>query len=1016
MAAKVTNLQIGLQNSTDRTIYATWEWKVNKAALSQTDHFNVEWIYTTGNKDTKGNPVYFTGSDSTTTARQATYSAPSNALTVWCKVLPVAKTYTKKVKKKSVTQAYWIAQKVQSDGFNIPASPTPAAGKPAPTDIKVNLQNDTDRMVYATWTWDEEHTDHYNIWWEYDTGNGVWFMGSETTTTYKQATYSAPSNAKNVRFWVQPVSAPMSENSNRLYWSASWSKGVVFRIPDEPPVPSVNTVSEITVNLQTGTDRTVFATWVWTRANTDHYEVKWEYDSGDNVWFVGSEASANAKQSTYSSPANAKRVRVSVKPVAENRSGGSVPYWEAKWSGAVVFDTPVKLTVPSTPTVEIKGFTLTAYVTAYATDISSIQFQIVKNDATLVKTINANLVTNKATVSLTIEAGNEYKVRARGYKTVGRVTNYSDWSEYSANTGTIPAKVGKISSLTAASSTSVKITWTAVKNAENYEIQYVTQKEYFDTAPSEVKSTTVEAITTTATITGLDTGQKWFFRVRATNSAGNGGWSAISQVLIGTVPAAPTTWSYTSTAKVGEDVVLNWMHNATDGSAQTAAQVEISINGGTATTVNVSGTGSSYTIKTASYSDGNTITWRVRTKGVMPDYGEWSTKRSAVVYAPPEIELGLYSKGKWIWDTFNFQTDTIYTAYSIGTELTDTVTRFPFYIMANVIPSTQNVVSFAVSIIAKQGYDTIDITGAGRTIAPDEEIYNRYFDADSNALNLMLSAGDIDLEAGIDYTVTIVAALDSGLTAEGSYDFTVNWEEDYYDPNASIEINFDTLVAYIRPFCLTMRGATEENVLLSVYRREFDGTFTELMTGIDGVDAATVVDPHPALDYARYRVVAISKTTGEVSYNDIPGVPIAHNAAVIQWDEEWTNFNAEEEVFASDAENVYEGSKLELPYNIDVSIDHAPDVALANYIGRDHPVSYYGTQRGETARWQMDIPKDDEETIYSLRRLAIYKGDVYVREPSGTGYWAQVNVSYSITHNKPTVPVSMSITRVDGGI
>ena len=50
-----------------------------------------------------------------------------------------------------------------------------------------------------------------------------------------------------------------------------------------------------------------------------------------------------------------------------------------------------------------------------------------------------------------------------------------------------------------------------------------------------------------------------------------------------------------------------------------------------------------------------------------------------------------------------------------------------------------------------------------------------------------------------------------------------------------------------------------------------------------------------------------------------------------------------------------------------------------------------------------------------LRRLAIWQGDVYVREPSGTGYWAQISVSFDLKHCELTVPVTLNLTRVDGG-
>ena len=94
----------------------------------------------------------------------------------------------------------------------------------------------------------------------------------------------------------------------------------------------------------------------------------------------------------------------------------------------------------------------------------------------------------------------------------------------------------------------------------------------------------------------------------------------------------------------------------------------------------------------------------------------------------------------------------------------------------------------------------------------------------------------------------------------------------------------------------------------------------------------------------------------------------------------------------------------------------ATEVSFVEYAGRKHPVSYYGTQVGETSSWSMVIPKEDKETIYALRRLSLWSGDVYVREPSGMGYWANVNVSFSQKHTEVTVPVTLDITRVEGGV
>jgi bacillopeptidase F (M6 metalloprotease family) len=107
---------------------------------------------------------------------------------------------------------------------------------------------------------------------------------------------------------------------------------------------------------------------------------------------------------------------------------------------------------------------------------------------------------------------------------------------------------------------------------------------------------------------------------------------------------------------------------------------------------------------------------------------------------------------------------------------------------------------------------------------------------------------------------------------------------------------------------------------------------------------------------------------------------------------------------------------LRLPYNIDISDSFDPDVSLVEYIGRKRPVSYYGTQIRESSSWSTEIPKTDTETLFAIRRLAVWMGNAYVREPSGTGYWAHVNVSYSKSYSNLIIPVSFEITRVEGGM
>ena len=85
-----------------------------------------------------------------------------------------------------------------------------------------------------------------------------------------------------------------------------------------------------------------------------------------------------------------------------------------------------------------------------------------------------------------------------------------------------------------------------------------------------------------------------------------------------------------------------------------------------------------------------------------------------------------------------------------------------------------------------------------------------------------------------------------------------------------------------------------DNVTLAVYRREYDGSYTEIATGIPNTNTA-VTDPHPALDFARYRLVAKDTLTGAISFYDMAGYPVCGTAILIQWEEEWATFDSAEE-------------------------------------------------------------------------------------------------------------------------
>lgn len=776
------------------------------------------------------------------------------------------------------------------------------------------------------------------------------------------------------------------------------------------------------IGLEAGTERNLFVDWSWTEKHTKEFKVTWYYFTGNNLYkrededgltgagkgFIGAENTVDGDKDrdTYSAPSNATYVTVYVKPVSETytKNGKETVYWTAINSDGATWNfdegPPGQL---GAPTVEIDDYKLTATANTAGSNAERVSFQVIQDDIRQYTWGNAAVKFDVASLSRTVAPGSKYKVRCRA----SRNGIYGEWSPFSSNYLTIPSVPTGITSLKATSSTSVSIEWAKVNSAETYDIEYATKREYLGASNQTSTETGIES--TNFIIDGLTTGQEYFFRVRAINDQGESAWSEIKSIVLGKKPEIPTTWSSSTTVIRGEPLNLYWTHNSVDSSRQTYAEVEITNNGNTTVhkiddrwndTSETEKDVMHLAIDTGDYSVGAKLEWRVRTAGITAssandynNFSDWSIMREVNIYAPPSLGLSL--------------TD------SAGNAIEGVVESLPIRVEGTPSQDNQKPLGYHLMVVANESYETTDSIGNFKMVSIGDTVYSQNFDI-STDLVTELSANNIDLEPNISYTLKCVVTMNSGLSAESSVTFTVNWVDTMYNIDAEIGIDFDTYTAHISPYCLSEAGTAVDNVVLAVYRREYDGSFVEIASGIENGNNIYVTDPHPSLDYARYRVVATSTTTGATDYYDIPAYPVGGNMVIVQWDEDWLNFDAPENDILEMP--VWSGSRLMLPYNIDVSDSFSPEVSMVEYAGRKHPVSYYGTHRGVTSSWNMDIPKSDKETLYGLRRLATWMGDAYVREPSGSGYWANVVVSFNQNHTEVTIPVTLDITRVEGGV
>lgn len=803
--------------------------------------------------------------------------------------------------------------------------------------------------------------------------------------------------------------------------------GITTPTPVPAPAPQPPVVKIPTINwfaLDAGTTRSMFCTWSFDRTNTKNYEVKWEYDTGAGGWRIGTQGTTTDKQSGYSAPENAKKVRVSITPKSDNWSDGQTASREYDFS-----NNPPEL--PPSPSF---GINETDVMTIELTNIQdtinadSIEFAIYQDDTFKYRTGTANInqEARYCKFTTTVDPGHKYKVRCRAVR--GAI--YGGWTDYTDNELSTPVAPSDITTLRSqkiseqqAVQYAVFVEWPDVPSAKNYLVEWATNIEFFDTG--EVSSqTTEEGSGPRLLVTGIELGHEYFFRVASLNEKGKSKtYTPIKSVRLGTRPAAPTTYSNVNSCVLGEDLKLYWIHNSTDGSIETTARIHFSIidsahpelqpteiikvipndrpeEDKTKTSVYIINTNDP---EWATVGAGYIIKWKVQTAGVIAEYSEWSVEREVNVYAPPKLSL----------DVLDNHNNSI-----------EEINNFPFYISILSEPPAQTPISYYIEVVALQAYQTVDEVGKVKMVSIGDKVYQKYYDPQDNPWRFLLemTPGNIDLENNIQYAINATVSLNSGLSASSTKTISVYFDEVFYDVFAEVIINKDTYEASIHPYCNQYNEVEGEivaylvkNCTLAVYRKEYDGTFTLIESGVANEENLFVTDPHPSLDYARYRVVATMNDTGTISYADIPPVEYKESAIIIQWAEEWSSFNSDNEG-SGVVEPAWSGSLLKLPYNIAISENNNMDVSLVNYVGRKRPVSYYGTHLGETATWNVEIPKDDKETLYAIRRLSIWTGDVYVREPSGTGYWANVSVSYSIKYSDLVIPVTITITRVEGGI
>lgn len=225
-----------------------------------------------------------------------------------------------------------------------------------------------------------------------------------------------------------------------------------------------------------------------------------------------------------------------------------------------------------------------------------------------------------------ISANHRYRYRVRAYGS-GGYSGYST-SGYIYTTPKAPSSV----SLVKTSDTQVQVSISgAAAYADGYELQ------------RSVDSGSWAAVATVTAWPYTDTpgGGYVKYRVRAKRGTLASAWTESVEIATITPPLAPAVSLDPSGAVLPCDtaVTVAWSPNHPDGSEQSSAQVEYTVGSTAAQTVDVIGSATSYQLPEAALASPATVSVRVRTKGLDPGWGAWSSPVQVALAYPPSVTI-----------------------------------------------------------------------------------------------------------------------------------------------------------------------------------------------------------------------------------------------------------------------------------------------------------------------------------------------------------------------------------------
>lgn len=488
-------------------------------------------------------------------------------------------------------------------------------------------------------------------------------------------------------------------------------------------------------------------------------------------------------------------------------------------------------------------------------------------------------------------------------------------------------------------------------------------------------------------ISGLETGKTWYVRVRLSTGTGEGvnygAYSDIVSIDLSSAPSIPVMELSSGVITEDGSVTASWGYASGDGTAQAFAEVAevTTVNDELVyTTIAEVETAMHVTIeaKEVGWQSGEVHALAVRVVSASGKQSDgWSDPVSVSIADPITATISS-------------------TSLEELTIVDDTLTRVVYSL-------TEMPLSITVTGAGNSGTTSVIIERADgyKLDRPDESVF-RGFEGETIAYRsymgesaCVFTLDDLlgSLDDGAKYRITATVQDSLGQTAEADMTFEVHWEHQAIIPEAETEVLTDDLAVVITPIAPDDAESTDT---CDIYRLSIDKP--ELI--YSGAEfGEEYVDPYPAIgEHGGHRVVF--KTA---------------NGDYVTAENELAWIDTDEVVESRNGVIDFEGGRVPIAFNIDLTHDWQKDFIETKYLGGSVQGDWNpAVSRTGSVNTVNVVPLNDDE-VQTMHRLAAYAGICHVRMPDGSSYAADVQVSesYSYENGHKVVSYTLSITRVD---